>query len=435
MKRIARVIALLLALPAGGALAADLTSVYKMAGENDPALRAARANRDATFEAEPIARAGLLPNVSLNGDANYTNQDVKDSASGSFNDDFTSASGSVQATMPLYRKDRQVQLDQAKNQVAQAEFDYNQAQQDLILRMSQAYFGVLSAQDTLEFAEAEKKAIERQLDQAKQRFEVGLIAITGVHEAQARYDQARADEILARTNLENAIEALHEITLEVVYPVSQLKKKIPLDPPQPATLDEWTELALQNNPLIVSAKYDAEIARQQIELADAADSPALDLVGSYGVNRSNADLGTDANNAVVGLQFSMPLYTGGGVQASTRQARFRYEAAQEVLEQRRRAVQTQVRNAYRGVVSSISRVDALEAAQVSASSALDATEAGFEVGTRTLVDVLNGQRDLFRARRDYAQSRYDYILNTLSLMQAAGTLSEDDVTRVNTWLK
>ena len=186
MKRIARVIALLLALPAGGALAADLTSVYKMAGENDPALRAARANRDATFEAEPIARAGLLPNVSLNGDANYTNQDVKDSASGSFNDDFTSASGSVQATMPLYRKDRQVQLDQAKNQVAQAEFDYNQAQQDLILRMSQAYFGVLSAQDTLEFAEAEKKAIERQLDQAKQRFEVGLIAITGVHEAQAR---------------------------------------------------------------------------------------------------------------------------------------------------------------------------------------------------------------------------------------------------------
>ena len=194
-------------------------------------------------------------------------------------------------------------------------------------------------------------------------------------------------------------------------------------------------LVRERTPEAVHARYDAEIARKEIEVAEAGDSPALDLVGSYGINRTNADFGSDSNSALVGLQISLPLYTGGGVQASARQARYRYEAAQEVLEQRRRAVQTQVGNAYRGVVSSVSRVAALDAARVSAQSALEATEAGFEVGTRTLVDVLNGQRDLFRARRDYAQSRYDYILNTLTLLQAAGTLGEDDVTRVNSWLK
>ena len=434
MKRTALVVALFVMLPGMGG-AADLKTVYALAGDNDPALRAALANRNASYEAEPIARSQLLPNVALSGEANYTDQDVKSSISGSYHDNYFGANGAIQATQPLYRKDRELQLEQAKDQVAQADVDYAGSIQELIVRVSQAYVGVLSAQDTLEFAGSEKKAIARQLDQAKQRFEVGLIAITGVHEAQARYDQSRADEILAKTNLENAIEALHEITLQVVQPLSQLKAKIPLDPPQPASLEEWTKIALENNPLILSAKYDADIARKQIEVADAGDSPALDLVGSYGINRTGADLGSDSNNAIVGLQLSMPLYTGGGVQASTRQARYRYDAAQELLEQRRRAVQTQVGNAYRGVVSSISRVAALNAAQTSAKSALEATEAGFEVGTRTLVDVLNGQRDLFRAQRDYAVSRYDYILNNLILLQAAGTLSEDDLVRVNTWLK
>jgi outer membrane protein len=437
MKRIAKAIALLVALPLGSGVATsdDLVAVYELAGKNDPALKAARATRDATIEAEPIARAQLRPNVALNGDATYTNQDVKSSTAGGYNDDFTSGNANLQLTHPLYRRDRDIQLEQAQDQVEQAAVDYSTAEQDLILRVSQAYFGVLSAQDTLAFAEAEKKAIARQLDQAKQRFEVGLIAITGVHEAQARYDQSRADEILARTNLENAIEALREITLEPSIPLAGLKRKIPMSRPQPDSLDEWTEIALANNPGVQSAKFDADIAKKQISLADAGDSPSVDLVGSYGLARSGANFGTDANTGQIGLQLAVPLYTGGGVAASTRQARFRYEAAQEVLEQRRRAVQTQVRNAYRGVVSSISRVSALQAARVSAKSALEATEAGFEVGTRTLVDVLDGQRDLFRARRDFAQSRYDYILNTLSLYQAAGTLDEEDVVVVNGWLK
>ena len=433
MKRVALAVAL--GFSVGVAPAADLLEAYRLAGQNDPTLQAARATRDANLEAKPIAKAQLLPNVSVSGDATFNNQDINQSVRGSSNESFSSGNATFQVTQPLYRKDRLVQLEQAEDQVEQAEVDLDTAEQDLILRVANAYFGVLSAKDTLTFAEAEKKAIERQLDQAKQRFEVGLIAITGVHEAQARFDQARADEISAANNLDNALEALVEITGDPVSPLSPLQRDIPMAPPNPASLDDWSEIALRNNPVIQSAKLDKEIARKQIELQDAGDSPTLDLVGSYSIAGSNSDTGTDSNTAAIGVQLSLPLYTGGGVQASTRQARFQYVAAQEVLEQRRREVQTQVRNAYRGVVSSISRVEALAAAEVSAQSALEATEAGFEVGTRTLVDVLDGQRDLFEAKRDLSQARYDYILNTLALLQAAGTVAPVDIESVNTWLK
>ena len=432
MKRIA--VAIALALQLGSVSAADLASVYALATQNDPALRAAKATRDATLEAEPLARSQLLPEVALTGAANYTNRDANSSPAGGFNEDFGSASAAVQLTQPLYRKDRLVQLEQAEDQVAQADVDLATAEQDLIVRVTEAYFGVLSAEDTLRFTEADVKAIERSLDQAKQRFDVGLIAITDVNEAQARYDSARADAIVAQNDLDDAFESLAEITGKPTGDLAGLRTGVQFDPPDPASLDEWTETALQNNPGVISARYDVDIARKEIERQDAGDSPTLDLVGSYGVSGSEADSATDAKDAVIGLQLAWPLYTGGGVSAATRQARFQLEAAQEVLEQQRRAVQTQVRNAYRGVLASISRVKALEATEISAQSALEATEAGFEVGTRTLVDVLNSQRELFRTKRDLAVSRYDYILNFLSLLQAAGTLGPDNVQNANAWL-
>jgi outer membrane protein len=433
MKRI--VLAIALALGVAGVNAADLAQVYEMAARNDPALQAARAGRDATFEAVPIAKSQLLPNISLSGDASYNHQDVNRSSLGSFEDDFESGNAALQLIQPLYRKDLSIALDQAEDQVKQAKVDYTAAQQDLIVRVTQAYFAVLSAQDTLTFTDADLKAIERQLDQAKQRFEVGLIAITDVNEAQARYDQARADKIVANNDLDNAVQALVEITGEPTGALARLKPGLKLQPPQPASIDEWTATAASNNPNVVSAEYDADIAKKEIERQDAGDSPAIDLVGSYGIARSNADSATDANTGSIGVQLSLPFYTGGGVQSATRQARFRHEAAQQVLEQQRRAAETQVRNGFRGVNASISRVRALEAAEVSARSALEATEAGFEVGTRTLVDVLNSQRDLFRSRRDLALSRYDYVLNMLSLRQAAGTLSVSDIEQATLWLK
>jgi outer membrane protein len=427
-------VALALALGLSGANAADLLTVYRLAQENDPDIAAARANRDAVFEVKPIAESQLLPSLTLTGDASYTTQRITDSPTGRSNDDFTDGGAAVQLVQPLYRKGLSIRVEQAEDQVDQAEYDYEAAQQNLILRVSDAYFGVLAAIDNVEFAVSERTAIARQLDQAKQRFEVGLIAITGVHEAQARFDQARADEIGANNTLDNAIEALLQITGERIEAIAPLRRNLPLNNPEPVSLDVWADTALANNPGVVSARFDAEIAKKQIAFEDAADSPALDLVGSYGTSFSNARNGIDARSGVIGLQLSIPLYTGGGVQASTRQARHQYSAAQELLERRRREVRTQVRNAYRGVLSSISRVNALEATNVSAQSALEATEAGFDVGTRTLVDVLNSQRDLFAARRDLAQSRYDYILNTLLLFEAAGSLSETDVELVNTWL-
>ncbi len=420
--------------PLGVAEAADLSAAYALAQQNDPGLRAAQATREAALESRPLARSQLLPSVGVSGDINYTSRDVKNSTIGSYNDDFDSQSAALNVTQPLFRKDRSIALDQADDQVEQADADLTTAEQDLIVRVTEAYFGVLSAQDTLRFTDSDVKAIARQLDQAKQRFEVGLIAITDVNEAQARFDQARADAIIAQNNVDNAIESLLEITGTPVGKLADLKKGVVLDPPTPASLDVWTETALENNPSVVSAQLDADIARKEIERQDAADLPTLDLVGSYGVARSDARAGNDIDDATIGLQLAIPLYTGGGVAAATRQARFQFEAAQQVLEQRRRAVRTQVRNAYRGVLASISRVKALEAAELSAQSALEATEAGFEVGTRTLVDVLDNQRDLFRARRDLAVSRYDYILNFLSLLQAAGTLNDDNVAKANEWL-
>ena len=432
MKQIA--IAMALVLGSGGAHAADMVSVYAMAAKNDPTIAAAAATRDANLEAEPLARSQLLPFVSLVGDANYNLQDINKSPSGSYNDNFADTAGGIQVTQPIYREDLNIQLDQAEDQVAQADIDYKTAEQDLIVRTVQAYLDVLSAQQTLQFTNADVKAIARQLEQAKQRFEVGLIAITDVNEAQARYDGARADAIVAQNDVDDAVEALLKITGEPTGPLADLKPTVPLKPPAPASLDEWTATALENNPSIISAKYDAEIAKKEIERQDAGDSPALDLVGSYALSRSDADAGINSNNGIIGVQLSLPLYTGGGVQAATRQARHQYDAAQDVLEQTRRAIREQVRNGYRGVLATISRVRALEATQVSAQSALEATEAGFEVGTRTLVDVLNSQRELFLAKRDLAVSRYGYVLNMLSLLQAAGTLSTENVEAANGWL-
>jgi outer membrane protein len=353
MKRVA--LAISLALGTGGALAEDLLEVYRVASVNDPSLLAAQATRDANLEARPLAQSQLLPYVAVVGDASYNNRDIKSSNLGSYRDDFPSGNAGVQLTQPLYRKDLWIQRDQADDQVAQAYIDYTTAEQDLIVRVTQAYFDVLSAQDTLTFSQANLKAIGRQLDQARQRFEVGLIAITDVDEAKARYDQSRAEVIVAQNDLDDANESLSEITGQPTGKLAELRPGVELRPPDPASLDEWTEMALQNNPGIISAKYDAEIAKKEIERQDAGDSPAVDLVGSYTISRSDAQFGTDFNDALVGVQLSLPLYTGGGVQAATRQARFQYEAAQDVLEQRRRAVQTQVRNAYRGALLSSRR--------------------------------------------------------------------------------
>lgn len=409
----------------------DLLQAYQLAQQNDAQLRAARAVRDSALEAKPQAKALLLPGASLSANASRIHSDVKGSSESTYGRENLT----VSLSQPVYHRDLFIKLEQADKQVAQAEVTFAAEEQGLIVRVAQAYFDVLSAQDSLEFAQSENKAIERQLDQAKQRFEVGLIAITSVHETQAAYDQTRADLILAENEVDNAKEAMREIIKEPFDTFSTVVADLPLKAPEPQNIDQWAEGAMAQNLTIQAARYGTEIARQNIQVQRSGYYPTLDLVGSHALDRNGSTFGSDADTTTIGLQLNMPLYTGGAVDSRTRQARFDYQAAQENMDKQVRSVNRQVRDGYRGVLASISAVDALKASTVSAKSALEASEAGLEVGTRTMVDVLSAQRDLFRARSNYSTVRFNYILSGLRLKQAAGTLSKVDLEQVNQWLE
>jgi len=428
---------LLLFAAAPMASALDLMQTYELAVQNDPQLRQARATYESAKETRPQAKALLLPDISVNGDANRVYQDVRKSPTGrTGSDTFTSSGISLDLFQPIYRRDRWVQLQQTDDLIASAEAQYLAAEQDLMFRTAQAYFGILDAQENVKFAAANKKAIARQLDQAKQRFEVGLIAITDVHEAQAAYDGARSEEIAALNDVDSAWEALIQIIgPRPIEELARLKSDLPLNPPEPADLERWSETALKQNLSVLSAYHNAELARKGIEVQRSGHYPTLDLVASYGVDDTTGDSASRFDTGLVGVQLNVPLYQGGGVSSRVRQAQYDFQAAQDNLEAQRRTVDRVVKDAYRGVETSISQVEALGATVVSSESALEATEAGYEVGTRTIIDVLNVQRNKFGADRDYATARYAYVLNGLLLKGAASILSPDDLEQVNDWLE
>lgn len=428
------IIAVLLGLSMQAVSAEDLVAVYEIAFDYDAQLRAAGAVRDAQYETKPLARSTLLPQIGVFGDLAYDSLRIRESSASSSDADYSSGRLGVSLIQPIFRRDRLERLKQADWQLEQADADYAIAQQDLVLRVADAYFSVLAAEEGVIFIRAEKKAIERQLDQAQQRFEVGLIAITGVHEAQARYDQARTDEILALNTWSNTWENLREIIGVKPEKLNRLKEKIPLEPPVPADVDEWRTMALENNPIIKSASDATQIAQKEIDVQYSGHYPTLDLVGSYRAARSGDDDFLDVDNGRIALEVNVPLYTGGGVTAATRQARHLMIASQDQLDQARRSVDKTVRNAFREVHASISAVNSLQAGIVSAQSSVEATEAGFEVGTRTLVDVLNEQRDLYAAKRDHARARYTYVLRGLELKLAAGVLEKEDLMNINSLL-
>ena len=420
--------------------AEDLAQIFTLAESQDPQFRSVQAAYRATLEQRPQARAQLmLPTLSFNTNTAYNRQDTElggDSGVGSGGlTEFHSWGWGLQLNQPIYHHDRFVALKQADEAIRQAELDVDAARQDLIVRSGERYFDMLAAIDTLEFARAEKDALGRQLEQTTQRFEVGLIAITGVQEAKAGYDLATADEILARNLLDNTVEALREITGEYHRNLSLLGDKLPLVAPEPQDIDLWTETALQQNLRLAAALVATQSAENEIRRQYAGHVPTLDIVGSHGFGRQGGRFGNvEQTTTALGLELNVPIYEGGQVVSRTREAQERYHEILEVLEQQRRTTVRQTRDSYLGVISGISRVKALNQAVVSTQTALEATEAGFEVGTRTSVDVVSASRDLFRAKRDYARARYDYILDILRLKQAAGTLSPDDVNEINAWL-
>ena len=432
--------------------AASLLEIYQQALQSDPQIHEAEARRLAALEAKPQARSAYLPQINIDG--SYTKSERSgpstqfNPATGEFevfdattetDTEFWGAS----LRQSVFRWDQIVGLKRADKQVARAEAVREAAQQDLIIRVAQRYFDVLATEDRLRSRYADKRAIARRLEQAKQRFEVGLIAITDVQESQAAYDQAVADEISAKRSLATAREFLREITGEYVSNPSAPKADFPLKAPEPSIEREWVDLSLDQNLNLVASRLDERLARDEISFRRTGHYPTLELVVRTTESTSDQTvttaLGTQSDtltnpNDSISLQLSVPIFSGGGTSSRVREAVYLHRAAREQLQRVTRETERQARDTYLGVQSEMSRVQALKQAVASSRTALEATQAGFDVGTRTIVDVLNSQFALFAAMTRYEQARYDYILNTLRLKQAAGTLQVQDLEEIDKWL-
>ncbi|UUM31072.1 outer membrane channel protein TolC [Vibrio japonicus] len=418
------------ALGSSAAYADTLAEIYNQAKENDPTLLSAAAQRDAAFEAINSSRSTLLPQISLNAgyNLNRSDMDARDS------DKLTAG---VNFSQELYKRTSWISLDISEKSARQQDAAYAAAQQSLILRVSQAYFEVLRAQDNLVFVRAEKAAVGRQLEQTKQRFEVGLSAITDVHDAQAQYDAVLADEVLARNDLNNSYEGLREITGQEHSSLDILDTKR-FSASKPNTpVSQLLEDAQQKNLSLLSARISQDIAKEQITLASSGHLPTLSLDGGYNYTDESNDNTTnyDASDFSVGVNLAVPLYTGGNITSQTKQAEFNYVSASQNLEAAYRNVVKDVRAFNNNISASIGALRAYEQTVVSARSALEATEAGFDVGTRTIVDVLDSTRRLYDANKSLSNARYDYILSVLQLRQAVGTLSEQDILDIDAGLK
>ncbi len=415
----------------------SLMDVYNLATGNDPTIQRASANHAAALEALPQSRANFLPSIDFNASITKNNQDVTKSAFGPASlgtRNFNTTDYSLNLTLPLYRRDNYVARRLAKHSVTRAEAEYETAEQDLQLRVAEAYFDILARRDDLEFARAEKLAIKRQLEQTQQRFDVGLVAITDVHESQARYDLTLAEEILTSNQLDNRIEALRALTGTYHDELDKLNDEITLVRPDPEDIEQWTRTALVQNPTLLAAQATLAESRENVAQQRSGHYPTLNLDASRSYSDRGGVFASTADTNAIGLSFNLPIDAGGRTSSQTRQALHLLDASRQTLEEQRRKTQLQVRNAYLGVLSGISRVQALKQALVSNQSALRAAEAGYDVGTRTTVDVLLARRNLFSAQRDYAQSRYDYILNTLRLKQASGSLTANSLQAISNWL-
>ncbi|NNJ93384.1 MAG: TolC family outer membrane protein [Halobacteria archaeon] len=421
---------MLLLMPAA---ADDLITVYRQALKSDPTFRAADAAYLAALETRPQSLAVLLPDLSATGSLSRERFDPRNTGPTTYATNQTYALGLRQ---PVFRRDRFIQLEQADSRVAQADAEYVAARQDLIIRVATAYFLLLGTQDNLAFVRADKLALTRTLDQAQQRFEVGLAAITDSLKAQAAYDIAVSDEISAEQLLADAREALRELTGTLPEQPEILQPDIPLLAPEPASDEKWVAAAGEQNPLVLAARAAATTAREEVRVQQSGHYPTLDLTANYAYRDSSFGgiAQQERNDSRVGLELNLPIYQGGLVTSQTRQSRYLYNQAMEEQAKQQRAVERQTRDDYRGVISGISRVNALQRAIQSNEKAYEAAQSGFEVGTRDIIDVLDAQRELLRARRDHARSRYDYLLDTLRLRQAAGILEEADLVQINEWL-
>jgi len=422
--------------------AIDLIQVYQQALANDATFASARASLAAGRERVPQGRAGLLPTVGLSGSYGKNDSDVSqfNVAQNGFvagGSNLRSNQYTLALSQPLFRWDRWQTYEQSKLAQAIAEAQFAQAQQDLITRVAQAYFDVLSAQDTLESTRAQKTAVTEQLASAKRNFEVGTQTITDTHEAQAAYDLVVAQEFAAVNDLDNKRSALQAIIGAEPGTLAPLQTGITLAPPQPATVDQWVSSAESQNYGVTAAQLSVESAKREISKSRAGHLPTLDLVASSSrtdVSGRSAGSGDTRNNAI-GVQWTVPIFSGFGVSSRVRETIALEDKARNDLEATRRNAALQARQAFLGVNSGLAQVKALQAAEVSSQSALESNKLGYQVGVRINIDVLNAQRQLYSTRTDLARARYNTILNGLRLKAASGSLREADLVPVNNLLQ
>jgi outer membrane protein len=428
------------------AMAVDLVGVHDLAAKNDPRLRAAEFRRESVGENKNIARANLLPQIGASGSWTKGNSKTKVPGIDIPDSDTDNRNYGAQLRQSLYRQANYESLDVARGQISQADALYQVAYEDFLIRVSEEYFRVLTLIDGVTFAEAEEKAFKRQFEQAEQRFEVGLTAVTDVHEAKASYDTARARAIVSRNNLADAKEALRELTGEYFEEYDVLQEVLPLVQPDPDSAQAWVDMALQSNPAVLSSRAAVDVAEANMRLARSGHFPTLDLIASYDQFKNNKyvyrnfdqdgnlqefNSSLQADDAQARLVLTIPIYEGGRVTAQTRQARYLLDATGQDLDDVQRGVVRQAQNTYRAVLAGIQEVQAFEQAVISAESALEATQAGFEVGTRTIVDVLISEQRKYQAKRDNSIARHAYIINHLRLKRVAGLLSVEDLQVVN----
>ena len=424
------------------ASAEDLLQIYRDALANDPTLASARANWLATQEAVPQARAGLLPSVTLVGNANAQNvyEKLHTDPSLSVTENFPAYNYTVSASQPLYRKQNLVALDQAKQTVGQSDYVLASARQDLIIRVAQAYLDVLLARFNIELTESQKAAVSENLAQAKRNFEVGTATITDTNDAQAKYDQIVAQEISTQNDLDNKLAVLRAIIGRAPKELKPFGGEFAPQPPTPNTLDAWIEAAVRDNPQVRIAQANYDIAVLEVDKQRAGHYPTLDLVANFNqsyagatpsVASSVSSIANDSHSALIGVQLNVPLYLGGLIDSRVRQAVANQEKARQDLETARRSAQLSAQTAFNGVSSGVAQVTAFEQAVRSAQVSYDSTKLGLEVGVRTNLDVLNQQQQVFQTRFNLAQSYYNFLINGLRLKQAVGTLSDPDVDELN----
>ncbi len=425
----------------------DLLTVYQEALANSADLAAARADTLARQEALPQARSLLLPSVGIGAGAARERIDIDGLGSDSYSTHYYQAS----LVQPLFRADSWFSYQAARSLSEQAEVEYSANQQALILEVAQVYFNVLRASDNLASARSEEAAFERQLEQARERFEVGLSARTDVLEALAGYDGARAARLTAQTNLDVSYQALTRLTNSDYAELIGISHELPILPPTPADLQQWVDTAAAQNLQLQASRLAITSAGEALRGSRAGYAPSVDAFvrhnASFGGSNSGAggagagagvaagpSLSGDRELTSIGIELTMPLFTGGGTTSRVRESGYRLTQAEQLSEAQLRTVVENTRNLYRTVTSSVEEVEARRQAIISGNAALDATQTGYEVGTRNVVDVLEAQRNLYRAVRDYNNARYNYIIDTLSLKLAAGTLSPRDLQELSQWL-